>query len=131
WPDGGPNMILDDGGDATLLVHKGAVFERAGAVPDPSSAESEEFQVVLGLLQRSLAEDPQKWTRLAAGIRGVTEETTTGVHRLYQFAEAGDLLFPAINVNDAATKSKCDNKYGCRHALIDGINRATDVPIGG
>jgi adenosylhomocysteinase len=131
WPDGGPNMILDDGGDATLLVHKGAEFERAGAVPDPASAESEEFAVVLSLLQRSLAEDGQNWTRIAEGIRGVTEETTTGVHRLYQLAETGDLLFPAINVNDSVTKSKFDNKYGCRHSLIDGINRATDVLIGG
>src|SRR5450755_3107024 len=135
WPGGdgyeGPNMILDDGGDATLLVHKGVEFERAGAVPDPASAESEEFQVVLGLLTRSLEEDPQRWTRIAAQIQGVTEETTTGVHRLYQFAAEGQLLFPAINVNDAVTKSKFDNKYGCRHSLIDGINRATDVLIGG
>jgi adenosylhomocysteinase len=132
WPDGaGPNMILDDGGDATLLVHKGAEFERAGAVPDPSTANSEEFQIVLSVLQRSLAEDPERWTGIAAGIKGVTEETTTGVHRLYQFAEQGSLLFPAINVNDAVTKSKFDNKYGCRHSLIDGINRATDVLIGG
>jgi adenosylhomocysteinase len=131
WPDGGPNMILDDGGDATLLVHKGAEFERAGAVPDPASAESEEFQVVLSVLQRSLAEDPERWTRIAEGIKGVTEETTTGVHRLYQLAETGDLLFPAINVNDSVTKSKFDNKYGCRHSLIDGINRGTDVLIGG
>ncbi len=132
WPDaGGPNMILDDGGDATLLVHKGAEYERAGAVPDPASADSEEFQIVLALLQRSLEEDAQRWTKIAAGIRGVTEETTTGVHRLYQFAEQGHLLFPAINVNDAVTKSKFDNKYGCRHSLIDGINRATDVLIGG
>ncbi|MBV9004701.1 MAG: adenosylhomocysteinase [Solirubrobacterales bacterium] len=132
WPDGaGPNMLLDDGGDATLLVHKGVEFERAGAVPDPAGADSEEFAIVLALLQRSLAEDPQRWTRLAAGIRGVTEETTTGVHRLYQFAEQGLLLFPAINVNDSVTKSKFDNKYGCRHSLIDGINRATDVLIGG
>src|SRR5438105_2188046 len=132
WPDGGgPNMILDDGGDATLLVHKGAEFERAGAVPDPASADSEEFRIVLELLKRSLEQDPQRWTRLAAGIQGVTEETTTGVHRLYQFAEEGQLLFPAINVNDAVTKSKFDNKYGCRHSLIDGINRATDVLIGG
>ncbi len=132
WPDGeGPNMILDDGGDATLLVHKGAEFERAGAVPDPASADSEEFQIVLGLLQRSLGEDSERWTRIAAGIKGVTEETTTGVHRLYQFAEQGQLLFPAINVNDSVTKSKFDNKYGCRHSLIDGINRATDVLIGG
>src|SRR5438034_3877439 len=131
WPEGGPNMILDDGGDATLLVHKGVEFETAGAVPDPASAESEEFRVVLGLLQRSLGEDPQRWTRIAEGIKGVTEETTTGVHRLYQFAETGDLLFPAINVNDSVTKSKFDNKYGCRHSLIDGINRGTDVMIAG
>ena len=131
WPDGGPNMILDDGGDATLLVHKGVEFERAGAVPDPASADSEEFRIILELLARSLAEDPQRWTRLAEGIKGVTEETTTGVHRLYQFAETGDLLFPAINVNDSVTKSKFDNLYGCRHSLIDGINRATDVMIGG
>src|SRR5881275_2335895 len=132
WPDNaGPNMILDDGGDATLLVHKGAEFERAGAVPDPASAESEEFRIVLELLERSLQSDSQKWTKIADGIRGVTEETTTGVHRLYQFAETGDLLFPAINVNDAVTKSKFDNKYGCRHSLIDGINRGTDVLIGG
>src|SRR6266516_2752733 len=131
WPEGGPNMILDDGGDATLLVHKGVEFEAAGAVPDPAGAESEEFGVVLSLLQRTLAEDPQKWTRIANGIKGVTEETTTGVHRLYQLAETGDLLFAAINVNDSVTKSKFDNKYGCRHSLIDGINRATDVLIGG
>jgi adenosylhomocysteinase len=132
WPDGdGPNMILDDGGDATLLVHKGAEFERAGAVPDPASADNDEFRIVLELLQRSVSEDPQRWTKLAGGIKGVTEETTTGVHRLYQFAEQGQLLFPAINVNDAVTKSKFDNKYGCRHSLIDGINRATDVLIGG
>src|ERR671932_303111 len=127
----GPNMILDDGGDATLLVHKGAEYERAGAVPDPASAESEEFRVVLALLQRSLQEDPQKWTRLGEGVQGVTEETTTGVHRLYQMQVAGTLLFPAINVNDSVTKSKFDNLYGCRHSLIDGINRATDVMIGG
>jgi len=128
---GGPNMILDDGGDATLLVHKGVEFERAGAVPDPASAESEELQVVLSLLTRSLAEDPQRWTNIAASIKGVTEETTTGVHRLYQMVETGELLFPAINVNDSVTKSKFDNLYGCRHSLIDGINRATDVMIGG
>jgi len=132
WPGSvGPNMILDDGGDATMLVHKGVEFERAGAVPDPATADSEEFRIVLALLQRSLAEDPQRFTRIAAQIKGVTEETTTGVHRLYQFAEHGQLLFPAINVNDAVTKSKFDNKYGCRHSLIDGINRATDVLIGG
>ena len=132
WPDGeGPNMILDDGGDATLLVHKGAEFEAAGAVPDPATADSAEFKLVLETLQRSLAEDPRRWTVIAAGIKGVTEETTTGVHRLYQLAETGDLLFPAINVNDSVTKSKFDNLYGCRHSLIDGINRATDVMIGG
>jgi adenosylhomocysteinase len=132
WPDGeGPNMILDDGGDATLLVHKGVEFEKAGAVPDPASADSEEFRIVLETLQRSLAEEPQRWTKAAAGIVGVTEETTTGVHRLYQLAETGDLLFPAINVNDSVTKSKFDNLYGCRHSLIDGINRGTDVMIGG
>jgi adenosylhomocysteinase len=127
----GPNMILDDGGDATLLVHKGAEFEQAGAVPDPDSTDSEEFRVVLGLLQRTLSEDPQKWTRAAAAIKGVTEETTTGVHRLYEMQEAGTLLFPAINVNDSVTKSKFDNLYGCRHSLIDGINRGTDVMIAG
>ncbi len=132
WPDGdGPNMILDDGGDATLLVHKGAEFESAGAVPEATAADSEEFVIVLDLLRRSLGEDPERWTRIAASIKGVTEETTTGVHRLYQFAEQGQLLFPAINVNDSVTKSKFDNKYGCRHSLIDGINRATDVLIGG
>src|SRR5690349_6529129 len=131
WPDEGPNMILDDGGDATLLVHKGVEFEKAGAVPDPASADSEELRVVLETLQRSLESDPQRWIRIAAGIKGVTEETTTGVHRLYQLAETGDLLFPAINVNDSVTKSKFDNLYGCRHSLIDGINRATDVMIGG
>jgi adenosylhomocysteinase len=132
WPDGaGPNMILDDGGDATLLVHKGVEYEKAGAVPDPPSADSEEFRIILELLQSSVAEDSGKWTRIAEGIMGVTEETTTGVHRLYQLAETGDLLFPAINVNDSVTKSKFDNLYGCRHSLIDGINRATDVMIGG
>jgi adenosylhomocysteinase len=131
WPGEGPNMILDDGGDATLLVHKGNEFEKAGAVPDPSSAESEEFQVVLSLLQRTLAEDGQRWTRIGEGIKGVTEETTTGVHRLYQMQETGDLLFPAINVNDSVTKSKFDNLYGCRHSLVDGINRAVDVMLGG
>jgi len=132
WPDGGgPNMILDDGGDATLLVHQGVEFEKAGAVPDPAGAESEELAVILALLQRSLAEDPRRWSEIANNIRGVTEETTTGVHRLYQMQERGELLFPAINVNDSVTKSKFDNKYGCRHSLIDGINRATDVLIGG
>ena len=131
WPEGGPNTILDDGGDATLLVHKGVEFEAAGAVPDPSTADNDEFRLILELLTRSLEEDPQRFTKMAAEIQGVTEETTTGVHRLYQFAEQGTLLFPAINVNDSVTKSKFDNKYGCRHSLIDGINRATDVLIGG
>ena len=132
WPDGqGPNMILDDGGDATLLVHKGVEFEAAGAVPDPASADNDEFRIILETLTRSLEEDPQRFTKAAENIKGVTEETTTGVHRLYQFAEQGKLLFPAINVNDSVTKSKFDNLYGCRHSLIDGINRGTDVMIGG
>ncbi len=132
WPGAdGPNMILDDGGDATLLVHKGVEYEKAGAVPAPETADSEEFAVVLRLLGESLANDNQRWTRAAAGIKGVTEETTTGVHRLYEMHKAETLLFPAINVNDSVTKSKFDNKYGCRHSLIDGINRATDVLIGG
>jgi adenosylhomocysteinase len=132
WPGGeGPNMILDDGGDATMLVHKGTEFEKAGAVPNPADAESEEFQVFLTLLQRSIAEEPGKWTKIGEGIRGVTEETTTGVHRLYELAQQGELLFPAINVNDSVTKSKFDNLYGCRHSLVDGINRATDVMLAG
>ncbi len=137
WPAGqdgsvdGPNMILDDGGDATLLVHKGAEYERNGAVPDPSTADSEEFAIVLQLLKDSVANDPKKWSTIAARIKGVTEETTTGVHRLYEMAKAGTLAFPAINVNDSVTKSKFDNKYGIRHSLPDGINRATDVLIGG
>jgi adenosylhomocysteinase len=132
WPDGnGPNMILDDGGDATLLVHKGVEYEKAGAVPDPATADNDEFRIILETLQRSLAQDAQRFTRAAASIKGVTEETTTGVHRLYQLAEQGGLLFPAINVNDSVTKSKFDNLYGCRHSLIDGINRGTDVMIGG
>ena len=131
WPEGGPNMILDDGGDATLLVHKGVEFEAAGAAPSPESADNEEFKLILGLLNRTLEEDPQRWTRVAADIKGVTEETTTGVHRLYEFAREGKLLFPAINVNDSVTKSKFDNLYGCRHSLIDGINRGTDVMIAG
>jgi adenosylhomocysteinase len=132
WPDGdGPNMILDDGGDATLLLHKGVEFERAGEVPDPTTADNAELAIVLGLLQRTLKTDPTKWTRMAAGIKGVTEETTTGVKRLYRMAEKGELLFPAINVNDSVTKSKFDNLYGCRHSLIDAINRATDVMLAG
>jgi adenosylhomocysteinase len=131
WPEGGPNMILDDGGDATLLVHKGVEYEAAGAAPAPETAENDEFAIILQVLNRTLEEDPQRWTRVAADIRGVTEETTTGVHRLYQLAEQGGLLFPAINVNDSVTKSKFDNLYGCRHSLIDGINRGTDVMIAG
>ncbi|WP_291887249.1 adenosylhomocysteinase [Cellulomonas sp.] len=136
WPDDeGPNLILDDGGDATLLVHQGVQHEAAGAVPDgPRPGDpgwSEELTVVLGVLRRGLDADPQRWTRIAKGIVGVSEETTTGVHRLYQLAEAGRLLFPAINVNDSVTKSKFDNKYGIRHSLPDGINRATDVLMGG
>ncbi len=132
WPDGGgPNMILDDGGDATLVVHKGVEFEKAGQVPDPSTADSEEFEIILKLLARIHAEDDRVWHRMAEQIKGVTEETTTGVHRLYQMTEAGSLLFPAINVNDSVTKSKFDNLYGCRHSLVDGICRATDVMIAG
>ncbi len=132
WPDGGgPNLILDDGGDATMVVHKGAEYERAGAVPEPTDDDSDEWKVVLSMLSRTLKEDPKLWTRIGEAIRGVSEETTTGVHRLYQMTEAGTLLFPAINVNDSVTKSKFDNLYGCRHSLIDGIKRATDVMIGG
>jgi len=132
WPgQPGPNMLLDDGGDATLFVHKGADFEEAGAVPAPRDDDPEEWQVILAVLARSLSESPGKWTAAAAEIKGVTEETTTGVHRLYEMARDGALRFPAINVNDSVTKSKFDNKYGCRHSLIDGINRATDVLIGG
>jgi adenosylhomocysteinase len=132
WPGhGGPNMILDDGGDATMLVHKGAEYEAAGFVPDPAGADSEEFGVVLTLLQKSLKEDAKRWTNVGSGIQGVTEETTTGVHRLYEMHKEGILKFPAINVNDSVTKSKFDNKYGTRHSLIDGINRATDTLMGG
>ena len=132
WPAGdGPNMILDDGGDATMLVHKGREWEKAGAVPSTTEEDSEEFAVFKELVRTTIAADPTKWTTISEGIRGVTEETTTGVHRLYQLAETGDLLFPAINVNDSVTKSKFDNKYGCRHSLVDGLNRATDVLIGG
>jgi adenosylhomocysteinase len=132
WPDGQtPNMILDDGGDATLFVHKGAEFEKAGVVPADGADDAEEWLVILATLRASLVAEPTKWTRIADSIKGVTEETTTGVHRLYEMAQAGTLKFPAINVNDAVTKSKFDNKYGCRHSLIDGINRATDVLIGG
>jgi len=124
-------MILDDGGDATLLVHKGVEFEAKGEVPDPAGATNAEFAIVLGLLQKTLRTDPTKWTRMAAKIKGVTEETTTGVMRLYKMAEKNELLFPAINVNDSVTKSKFDNLYGCRHSLIDAICRATDVMIAG
>ena len=127
----GPTQIVDDGGDATLLLHKGVEFERAGRVPPPAGAESEEMGVVLALLGRELARDPGRWTRVAAGCRGVTEETTTGVHRLYEMERAGTLLFPAINVNDSVTKSKFDNLYGCRHSLVDGLMRATDVMLAG
>jgi adenosylhomocysteinase len=133
WPDGsGPTQIVDDGGDATLLVHKGVEFERAGKVPvfNPDK-EPEEWGVILGLLRKELAENPSRWTKVAAAVRGVSEETTTGVHRLYQMMENGTLLFPAINVNDSVTKSKFDNIYGCRHSLVDGLNRATDVMLGG
>ena len=131
WPEAGPNMILDDGGDATMLVHKGREFELAGAVPDPAGAESEEFQVFLALLQESVANEPSKWTTISEGIKGVTEETTTGVLRLGQMFEDGSLLFPAINVNDSVTKSKFDNLYGCRHSLVDGINRGIDLMLAG
>jgi adenosylhomocysteinase len=132
WPDGdGPNMLLDDGGDATLLVHRGVEYEKAGAVPEPTPDDSAEWRVVLATLGRSMQADARRWTSIAEQIRGVTEETTTGVHRLYEMQREGALLFPAINVNDSVTKSKFDNRYGCRHSLIDGIKRATDVLIGG
>ncbi len=132
WPDGsGPNMIVDDGGDATLLVHKGHEFNKAGSVPSPDSTDVHEMQVILKLLAAEQARDPRQWTRIAADIVGVSEETTTGVHRLYQMQEKGELLFPAINVNDSVTKSKFDNLYGCRHSLVDGIMRATDVMLAG
>ena len=132
WPGGtGPNLILDDGGDATLLVHKGLEYEKAGAVPDTTDDDSEEWGVVLDLLRRSLSESSDRWTKIATGINGVSEETTTGVHRLYQMFEAGELLFPAINVNDSVTKSKFDNLYGCRESLADGLKRAMDVMLAG
>jgi adenosylhomocysteinase len=136
WPadasgNTGPNMILDDGGDATMLVHKGTEWEAAGVVPEAQEGDPEEWLVILETVRNTLAADPMKWTTVAAGIKGVTEETTTGVHRLYEMQRAGSLLFPAINVNDSVTKSKFDNKYGVRHSLIDGLNRATDVLIGG
>ena len=132
WEDhDGPNMILDDGGDATLLLHKGVEYEAAGQVPDPTEANNAELAVILGLLQRTLKSDPTKWTRMAKLIKGVTEETTTGVKRLYKMAEDNTLLFPAINVNDSVTKSKFDNLYGCRHSQVDSISRGTDIMLGG
>jgi len=136
WPadfagNTGPNMILDDGGDATLLVHHGKEWEATGVVPTAQEGDPEEWHVILETVRNTMAAEPKKWTTIAEGIKGVTEETTTGVHRLYEMQKAGRLLFPAINVNDSVTKSKFDNKYGCRHSLIDGLNRATDVLIGG
>jgi adenosylhomocysteinase len=133
WPDGsGPNMLLDDGGDATLLVHKGAEFEKAGTIPAfDEKNDPEEWGVILDLLRAEAKQNPGRWTKVAAGIKGVTEETTTGVHRLYEMQKAGTLLFPAINVNDSVTKSKFDNLYGCRHSVVDGLNRATDVMLAG
>ena len=132
WPDGeGPNLILDDGGDATLMVHLGAQFEEAGAVPESADGDADDWKALLATLRDSLDEDTGRWTRIAGGIRGVSEETTTGVHRLYRMRDEGTLRFPAINVNDSVTKSKFDNLYGCRHSLLDGLNRATDTMIGG
>ena len=132
WPDGkGPNMILDDGGDATMLIHKGTEYENAGKVPAVEANANEEWKVFLELVRKSMSANPKKWTEMGKGIRGVTEETTTGVHRLYQMQERGELLWPAMNVNDSVTKSKFDNLYGCRESLIDGIKRATDVMIAG
>ena len=132
WPDGKlPNMILDDGGDATLLIHKGVEFERAGAVPETKADDNEEWKAILNVLRKNLAADSKKWQTMAESIKGVTEETTTGVHRLYQMMEKNQLLFPAMNVNDSVTKSKFDNLYGCRESLLDGIKRATDVMIAG
>src|SRR5690242_17364971 len=133
WPDGGgPNMLLDDGGDATLLVHKGAELEKVGGIPEfDHETAPEEWGVILDLLRAEATKNPGRWTKVAAAIKGVTEETTTGVHRLYEMSKAGTLLFPAINVNDSVTKSKFDNIYGCRHSVIDGLNRATDVMLAG
>ena len=132
WPDGtGPDMIVDDGGDSTLLVHKGLEWEKAGKVPVPTDKDSEEYSVILETAARILKEDPTRWSRISPNIKGVSEETTTGVHRLYQMEASGELMFPCINVNDSVTKSKFDNVYGCRHSLPDGLNRATDVMLGG
>ena len=132
WPEGNtPNMILDDGGDATLLVHKGVEFEKAGVVPDAKDDDNEEWKAILEVLRKNLTNNPGVWGRVAEAVKGVTEETTTGVHRLYQMQEAGELLFPAMNVNDSVTKSKFDNLYGCRESLLDGIKRATDVMVAG
>ena len=132
WPDGGtPNMILDDGGDATLLVHKGAEYEQAGAVPDAKADDNEEWKAIIDLLKRTVSDGSSKWTQIVESVKGVTEETTTGVHRLYQMQESGELMFPAMNVNDSVTKSKFDNLYGCRESLLDGIKRATDVMVAG
>ena len=132
WPDGGtPNMILDDGGDATLLVHKGAEFEKSGVIPETKPDDNEEWAAILNVLRRTISKGSDKWTPIANNVKGVTEETTTGVHRLYQMQENGELLFPAMNVNDSVTKSKFDNLYGCRESLIDGIKRATDVMVAG
>jgi len=132
WPGGeGPNLILDDGGDATMMVHEGLKYEKAGSVPDAGENASHEWRAFTARMKAIHAEHPELWTKIAPGIKGVSEETTTGVHRLVQMFEQGSLLFPAINVNDAVTKSKFDNKYGCRHSLVDGINRGTDVLIGG
>ncbi|GAB6041702.1 adenosylhomocysteinase [Endothiovibrio diazotrophicus] len=132
WPGGQTaNMILDDGGDATLLLHKGVEFEKAGSVPEPKEGDNEEYVAILGVLKRNLESNPGMWTEIAGNVRGVTEETTTGVHRLYHMAKAGELLFPAMNVNDSVTKSKFDNLYGCRESLLDGIKRATDVMVAG
>ena len=132
WPDGGtPNMILDDGGDATLLVHKGAEYEKAGSIPDAKAGDNEEWVAIIDVLKRTISPGSKKWTDIVNDVKGVTEETTTGVHRLYQMVEDGELMFPAMNVNDSVTKSKFDNLYGCRESLLDGIKRATDVMIAG
>ena len=132
WPDGAtPNMILDDGGDATLLVHKGAEYEKSGSIPDAKADDNEEWKAILDVLNRTISKGSSKWSDIVNDVKGVTEETTTGVHRLYQMMESGELMFPAMNVNDSVTKSKFDNLYGCRESLLDGIKRATDVMIAG